>query len=154
MPGSVKRLPDGQPDDDGHIPPADIYRIAVDEYRFQATHNWSRTQYLLAFNAGILAAAVVTTQWSGAAAVAIYTLGTISAGLSIAVIHTQHDYYRAARDRMRRVEDLYDIPTAARIDTTATLGHRHRTASVRQLVQLLLGAVIVANIVGAVIALV
>jgi hypothetical protein len=48
MAGTVARLPSNSQNGDG-IPPADLYRIAVEEYRFQAKYNWSRTQYLLAF---------------------------------------------------------------------------------------------------------
>ena len=152
MPGSVQRLPNGQPGDEPPVPPADVYRAAIEEYRFQTTFNWSRTQYLLAFNAGLLTAAVVASQWSKAAALAIYVLGAASAGLAIAVVRTQHVYYRAARDRMRRVEELYAIPSEARFDTTATLGGRTRMASVNTLVLVLLGSMIVANVIGAIIA--
>jgi hypothetical protein len=51
---------DSQPggDDGDRVPAVDLYKNCVDEYRFQVLHNWSRTQYLLAFNAAILAAAV------------------------------------------------------------------------------------------------
>jgi hypothetical protein len=150
----VQRLPNGSPGDDDGIPPADLYRSAVEEYRFQTTFNWSRTQYLMAFNAGLLTAAVVTSQWSGVAAVAVYVLGVFSAALSIGVIRTQHGYYRAARDRMRRAEDLYGVPLAVRVDTTSRLGGRPRRVSVNELVQILLVAVIVANIIGGVIAVV
>ena len=152
VPGSVQRLPNGSPGDDG-IPPADLYRSAVEEYRFQTMFNWSRTQYLLAFNAGLLTAAVVTSQWSGVAAVAIYAFGVLAAGLSITVVRTQHDYYRAARDRMRRVEAMYNVPAAARVDTTATLGNRPGRSRVNLLVQVLLVGMIAANLVGAIIAL-
>ena len=86
------------------------------------------------------------------ASVAIYVLGVLSAGLSILIVRTQHDYYRAARDRMRRVEAVYEIPEVMRVDTTTTLGNRSRLASVHTLVQCLLGAVIVANAVGIIIA--
>jgi hypothetical protein len=51
---------------------------------------------------------------------------------------------------MRRVESELNIPEGQRTDSTATLGGRSRTASVTQLVYLLLGSVAVADIVGAV----
>lgn len=35
-----------------------LYRIAVDEYRFQVTLNWNRTQYTLALNIGVLGVGV------------------------------------------------------------------------------------------------
>lgn len=150
MAGSVSRLPGGTPDDGGGVPPADVYKVAVDEYRFQAQYNWSRTQYMLVFNTGILAAATAVASRSGHSAALVFLLGVVVASVSVLVVRTQHDYYRAARDRMRRVEVAVGIPADQRTDSTSTLGGRRRTASVNQLVYLLLGAVALANGVGAV----
>jgi hypothetical protein len=135
------------------MPPGDVYKLAVDEYRFQAQFNWSRTQYLLAFNAAILTAGAAVGSRHGRGAALVFALGFVGAVLSIFVVLTQHDYYRAARDRMRRAEDAAGIPIHLRVDTTATLGSRKRTASVNQVVYLLFAALAVADAVGAVIVL-
>ena len=147
MAGSVARLPH-EPTNGGDLPPADLYKLAVDEYRFQAQFNWSRTQYLLAFNAAILTAASAVASQPGGSAAMVFLLGAVAAMLSLAAVRTQHDYYRAARDRMRRVEKALAIPEDHRTDTTATLGTRHRTVSVNQVVYLLLAAMVLANLVG------
>ena len=147
MPGSVARLPHDPSNGDG-LPPAEVYKVSVDEYRFQAQFNWSRTQYLLAFNAAILTAATAVASRPGQSAALVYVLGAVAAALSSAVVSTQHDYYRAARDRMRRVEEALDVPIDQRIDTTSTLGDRRRTISVNQVVYLLMGTMAVANAVG------
>lgn len=149
MSGSVARWPGQDGGDDG-ITPADIYKIAVDEYRFQAQYNWSRTRYLLGFNVAILAAAVALAARPGHGATLVFLLGVIAAGLSFLVVRTQHGYYRAARNHMQRVEADYQLPPHHRLDTTATLGKRTRTASVNQVVYLLLAAMAVADLVGAV----
>jgi hypothetical protein len=149
MAGSVSRLPSGAPDGGDGVPPADVYKVAVEEYRFQAQYNWSRTQYMLVFNTGILAAATAVAARPGRGATLIFLLGALVACVSVLVVRTQHDYYRAARDRMRRVEVAVGIPADQRTDSTSTLGGRRRTASVNQLVYLLLGALAVANVVGA-----
>lgn len=119
----------------------------------QAKFNWSRVQYLLAFNAAILAAAVGLTPPAGGYTVVLYGLGIVAASLTLFAVRTQHDYYRAARDRMRRVEAEFGISETVRVDTTSTLGGRKRVASVNQVVTLLLGALVVAHIVGAALAL-
>ncbi len=150
MAGSVSRLPSGTPDNGDGVPPADVYKVAVEEYRFQAQFNWSRTQYMLVFNTGILAAATAVASRSGRGAVLIFLLGALAACVSVLVVRTQHDYYRAARERMRRVEIAVGIPADQRTDSTSTLGGRRRTASVNQLVYLLLGAVALTNGIGAV----
>lgn len=151
MSGSVARLP-GTPTGGG-IPPADLYRIAVEEYRFQAQHNWSRTQYLLGFNAVILAAAIALPDRAGRSAALVFVVGIFAAALSAAVVHQQHDYYRAARDHMRRMEDRYQIPPDERLDTTSSMGRRPRAASVNQVVYLLLALIAAADLGGAVLLL-
>lgn len=90
----------------------DLYKTAVDEYRFQARYNWSRTQYLLAFNAGILAVAVGLASQPGRLAALTFGLGLVAAVLSMSVVNVQHGYYRAARYHMRRVEERQSpLPT-------------------------------------------
>lgn len=79
-----------------------------------------------------------------------YGLGAFAALLSSIVHRTQHEYYRAARDRLRRVETLFDVPSEARVDTTGALGGRRVRLKVTVVVHLLLAAMLVAQVVGAV----
>ena len=148
MPGNVARLPSSPRDGGGGPTPSDIYKIAVDEYRFQAQFNWSRTQYLLVFNAGILAVAIGLTSQPRPLGVVAFVLGLVAAVMTFFVVRVQHSYYRAARDHMRRVEDEFAIPQSQRLDTTSTLGARHLRVSVNELVYFLLGVLALANISG------
>jgi len=148
MAGTVSKLPLDPPDGGDGVSPADIYKVAVEEYRFQAQFNWSRTQYLLAFNAAILATAVGLMSRPGRGPALVFVLGAVTAVLAQFVVNTQQDYYRAARDRMSRIERDLEIPEAQRVDTTATLGGRKRLVSVNQVVRLLLAAVTIGNLVG------
>jgi hypothetical protein len=147
MPGSVARLNNGSSDDG--VPPTEIYKAAVEEYRFQAQFNWSRTQYMLVFNTAILAAASAIASRPGRSAALVFLLGVVACVLSYFVMRTQHSYYRAARDHLRRVEEGLGIPQEQRLDTTSTMRGAHRRASVTQLVYLLLAAVAVADAIGA-----
>jgi hypothetical protein len=149
MAGNVARLPSNSRGGDDGIAPADLYRIAVEEYRFQAQYNWSRTQYLLAFNAAILVVAVGL----GSQAVPLdglaFVLGFAASVLTVLVVRVQHGYYRAARDHMRRIEEDLSLDQRQRLDTTSTLGgRRSRVASVNQVVYLLLGILAAANLYG------
>ncbi len=153
MAGSVAPWPH-EPTNGGDLPPTDLYKLAVEEYRFQAQFNWSRTQYLLAFNAAILTAAAAVASRPGRSAALVFLLGVVAAVLSVTVVRTQHDYYRAARDRMRRLEEALGVAPDQRTDTTSTLGGRRRTLSVNQVVYLLLVAMAIANAVGSLIVLV
>lgn len=148
MARSMARWPEEPNNGDGSLPPSDLYRMAVEEYRFQVQHNWSRTQYFLAFNAGILSAASAVSSRPGRGAIFIFALGAVASVLSALAVHTQHDYYRAARNRMSRVEESLGVPADHRFDTTATLGKRPRRASVNQVVYMLLAASALANVVG------
>lgn len=127
----------------------DLYKIAVEEYRFQATFNWSRTQYLLAFNAGILAAGSAVASRPGNSAALVFLLGAVAAVMSGQVIRTQHGYYRAARDHVRRLEDVLAVPGPQRLDTTSTMGRRRSPkVNVTGVIYLLFAALLVAHGVG------
>lgn len=149
---TVSSLRGGPPDDDGDglIPPVELYKNAVEEYRFQVQFNWTRTQYLLVFNAAILAAAVALSARPGVGAAVVYGLGAVAAALSSVVQSTQHGYYRAARNRLKRVEAMYKIPEAARIDTTGNLGARRVSIKVTFVVNLLLWAMVAGHLIGGV----
>ena len=126
----------------------DIYKIAVDEYRFQAQFNWSRTQYLLVFNAGILAVAIGLTSQPLLLGALAFVLGLVASVVTMLVVRVQHSYYRAARDHMKRIENEIDLPVAQRLDTTSSLGGRKRKVSVNQLVYGLLLVLAAANAYG------
>ncbi|MEJ7741251.1 MAG: hypothetical protein WKF73_01150 [Nocardioidaceae bacterium] len=52
----------------------------MEEYRFQAQYNWSRTQYLLGFNVAILVAGTVVAARPGRGAALVFLLGAIGCG--------------------------------------------------------------------------
>lgn len=77
----------------------ELYRIAIDEYRFEVRLNWDRMQYFAVVNSGIIA--VGATLVKDAAAMAAYILpglifavGVFMNVVGIVVIHRARDYYR------------------------------------------------------------
>lgn len=148
VPSPLAHLPDNGPADGDGLPPVDIYKIAVDEYRFQATFNWSRTQYLLALNIAILAAGTVVASRPGHGATLVFALGAVIALLSLVVVRVQHSYYRAARAHLRTVETTLHVPEDQRLNTTATMGNRRRRIAVTQVVNIILVAIAVSDAVG------
>lgn len=130
-------------DSDDPLPPIELYKLAVEEYRFQAEFNWRRTQYLLAFNAAILAAGTAVAARFDAFAVPVFALGVVACLLAGLVVRQQHNYYRAARDRMRRLEEQFHVPEP--VDTTATLGERKRPYTVTGLIYVLASAIGIAD---------
>lgn len=128
---------------------ADLYKAALDEYRFQIGHNWSRTQYLLGFNVAILAAGVALAGSTGTVlSVLVFGLGAVAAVMTWRVVWIQHAYYRRIRDRIATLEDDLDIAVAGRLNTTAKMADTKRRASVNQLITLLLAAVCAADLVA------
>jgi lipopolysaccharide export LptBFGC system permease protein LptF len=144
--GGVLRKVRTDGDSEDPLPPIELYKLAVEEYRFQAEFNWKRTQYLLAFNAAILAAGTAVAGRFGEFAIPVFGLGVVACVLAMLVQRQQHSYYRAARDRMRRLEMQFEIPEP--VDTTATLGKRTRTVSVTGLIYVLTTAIAVADVVA------
>lgn len=130
---------------------AQQYQTAVEEYRFQTTFNWSRTQYLLAFNAAILAAGVGLAGGTGAKmSVVVFAFGIVVAFVTWRVQRVQHSYYRRTRDRMRRLAGELGIES---FDTTATMAGVDRWLSVQSLIFLLLCGVAAANVAAGIIVL-
>lgn len=74
----------------------DLYKVAVDEYRFQVTLNWQRTQYYLALNAAFLAAGIGLLQAVKASLNVLVALvffsGLAACILSILAGEVQHSY--------------------------------------------------------------
>lgn len=126
----------------------DVYRASIEEYRFQAQFNWSRTQYLLAFNAAILASATAVAATPGRGAALVFLAGVVTAFLSGFVVKTQHGYYRAARDRLKRIEAHQQIPEDEQVNTTTSMGGPKRLVSVNVVVYLLLVTIAVSDLVG------
>ncbi len=104
----------------------ELYKGSVEEYRWQAVYNWSRTQWLLGFPAALLAAG--TALGDKPAAALVFALGAVAAALGALAVGTMHAYYRTARDRMRQLEDDLGVDVRHRTNTTTTLGGRRRAA--------------------------
>jgi isopentenyldiphosphate isomerase len=112
----------------------DLYKVAVEEYRFQVELNWKRTQYFLALNIAILGVGTGLVKLQGPDArilvLCIFMIGCVSAILSIFATRTQHMYYRTARDNMQRQEELLQLPSPV-IRTTPGMSGRKRTVRQR-----------------------
>lgn len=116
------------PDDDAHKQREEqlaLYKLAVEEYRFQVNLNWDRSKYLLAFNTVLIGAATGLIRVGGADGHlligAIFALGLVAAFLSVLAIRVQQGYYKEAR---RRMTSLGDTLTLADFQIATTPGAR------------------------------
>lgn len=103
----------------------ELYKIALEEYRFQVTLNWNRTQYYLVLNVGILGVATGILQLGqrnvAFLAAGLYFAGLVCCLLSLSACHVQHGYYRRARDHKADIESLLHLADL-RLQTTPGMG--------------------------------
>jgi hypothetical protein len=103
--------------------------VHLAEYRFQVDLNWRRTQHLLALNSAMLAAGVGLLRLSPDEALplagVVFFAGMVLAALGRLVVQTQHDYYRAAREGLERIEGLLDLGELG-VRTTPAMGSIYR----------------------------
>ena len=130
----------------------DLYKVSVDEYRFQITLNWQRTQYYLALNAAFLAAGTGLLQAvKGSLNVLValvFVSGLVACIFSIFAGEVQHAYYRSARDAKARIEDRLGFGDLS-IRTTGGMGApKHRLGTVLGYNRFLLGVLAAADIGG------
>ena len=88
----------------------DLYRIAVDEYRFQVKLNWDRTAYLITLNSGLIAVATGLLKVGSAAVVDLFVAGVFLVGAFVSVVSiknilTGHRYYRRTILKKTLIED-------------------------------------------------
>jgi hypothetical protein len=102
-----------------------LYEYALEEYRFQVNLNWSRTQYYLTLNVGIIGIATGIVQFAkgrvGNLTAGLYLAGAVCCALSIIASRTQQSYYRATRDHKAAIEKELALGDLA-IRTTVGMG--------------------------------
>jgi hypothetical protein len=135
------------------VAPVDVYRLAAEEYRFQAEFSWSRTRYFVAFSTGVLAAGSALSVQGAVYAVPVFAWGIVACGIAAMVTHVQHRYYRAARERMSAVERTLDVEGPYIVGSSAAVGRRGKLFSEPLLVFIMLGTVALADAVGIVLVL-
>ena len=108
----------------------ELYKVAVEEYRFQVQLNWDRAKYLLAFNTAVIGAGTGLVKVGGDPARGlvggIFIVGLIAAASSICAIYLQHRYYRNARNAMTALAHRIGLGDAA---VATTPGARNMRAT-------------------------
>lgn len=106
-----------------------LHQVHAAEYRFQVELNWKRSQYFLALNLAVLVAGAGLLGGSSSTgelivAAAVFVAGFAAAILAYRIISWQHDYYRNARERLRRIEKELELGTRG-LGTTSEMGGLH-----------------------------
>ncbi len=95
----------------------ELYKLALEDYRFQVQLNWGRSQYFLVLNIGVIGIATGIVQLGrGEISILvgfIYLVGVFFSIFSILALQSQRKFYRAARDQKQWFEDQLDLGAAA-----------------------------------------
>ncbi len=95
----------------------ELYKLALDDYRFQVQLNWGRSQYFLVLNLTLFGIATgLIRLGAGPYDVLVgcfYLLGALFCVFSIIALQAQRKFYRAARDQKQWFEDKLELGAAA-----------------------------------------
>jgi hypothetical protein len=112
----------------------DLYKIAIEEYRYQVRLNWDRTAYYLTLNSGLVAIATGLLKLSSAPLVnlfvaAVFLLGLVASLIGIKNLKTGHEYYRRTviketllEDQLGLTKPSEDYPTGLTFAVGTTVG--------------------------------
>ncbi len=120
-----------------------LYVAAHQDYQFQVNLTWSRTQYCLTLNAGLLSVAAalykIGAEISVIPIIAVLSAGFIIAIFSILALKAGRSYYEPVNQRLRRLEYRLGIVDYG-VRTTPEQGGRKRVMTVtRSFITLMLG---------------
>ena len=116
-----------------------LYKFAVEEYRFQVNLNWQRSQYFLGLNAAVISVGAGLIHLGPEAArengapltVAVFLVGLVLASFSTFAVWKQHDYYRTTRNRMLHIGRLLELGQLAVATTPGAMGASPRRLKVQ-----------------------
>lgn len=83
-----------------------LYKAATDDRNFQVTLNWDRTKHYFIFNVALFSIAGTLSRLNGllAAQIALFVLAGLNSLFGAYAMRRGHEYYRAARRHLARVE--------------------------------------------------
>jgi hypothetical protein len=114
----------------------DLYRIAVDEYRFEVKLNWDRTAFYFSLNSALVTVGGGLLRFGGAPLVDLLAAALFLIGLSISLIGAfaikkGHEYYRntivqktVIEDRLGLTRPLEDRPSRPTLTIGTTAGQK------------------------------
>lgn len=126
-----------------------LYKVAVDEYRFQVNLNAQRSRDYFVLNSAIIASAVALLgQKANLLAGAVFLAGLLVAVLTGFGFHTQHNYYRETRATKRLLETRLGIGETVVKTTPSTGSRRRRLGSVTRFNYVIVALLCLVNISG------
>jgi hypothetical protein len=142
----------------GHLPTPprrdellDLYKIAVEEYRFQVKLNADRSRDYVVVNSAIIASGIALLGQAHLPFLAglVFVIGLGVAVLAIMGTSTQHGYYRDARDTQRQLAGRLGFSDLTLIKVKPTGNRYRRFGSVTRLNYVILSLLCFVDIMGA-----
>jgi hypothetical protein len=129
----------------------ELYRIAVEEYRFQVKLNADRSRDYVVVNSAIIAAGVALLGQARLplSAGGVFTIGLFVAVLSVMGTHTQHGYYRDTRNRQTQLANQLGFSGLVSIKTKPTGSRYRRFGSVTTVNYVILTLLCLVDLMGA-----
>jgi hypothetical protein len=92
----------------------ELYKIAVDEYRFEVKLGWDRAMYYLIFNSALVSVATGLLKLENTPAIYIFISGIYLVGFGTSLMGVQairkgHEYYRRTVVKKTLIEDLLGL---------------------------------------------
>jgi hypothetical protein len=129
----------------------DLYKISVEEYRFQVKLNADRSRDYVVVNSAIIASGVALLGQAHLPLLAgvVFTVGLVVAVLAIMGTNTQHGYYRDARNTQRQIANRIGISDLAFVKTKPSGSRYRRFGSVTSLNYVILSLLCLVDTMGA-----
>ena len=125
----------------------ELYRVAIDEYRFEVKLNWDRMQYYAVVNSGIIAVGTSLLRDASSPAVILlsammFLVGLIMSVIGIVATHKGREYYQATVLKKTIYEQLLGlnnlVPGMGHPNATLAVG---TTGGQQEVVRILAGQV-------------
>lgn len=94
----------------------DLYKIAIDEYRFEVKLGWDRTMYYLVFNSAAISVGAglirLDSRPISALVASLFTIGCLTSLIGYLTTGKSHEYYRRTVVKKTLIEDLLGLTAA------------------------------------------
>ncbi len=131
----------------------ELYKLALDDYRFQVQLNQDRSRYFLVLNLtviGIATGVVQLGQGTISILVAIlYATGFLFCIFSIFALEAQRKFYRSARDQKMYFEERLELGPASITPVDRAEGKASKLTTFKGFVNFMFVGLAVLNLVGA-----
>jgi hypothetical protein len=141
----------GEPDSPSRGELLDLYKLAVEEYRFQVKLNADRSRDYVVLNSAIIAAGITLLGQAQRPELAgiVFLVGVVVAVLSILGTHTQHGYYRDTRNAKNQLAHKLGIADVVLFKTKPSGSRYRRFGSVTAFNYIILSLLCMVDLTGA-----